>query len=124
MRSSVSTGQRDRNLLVNLAVTTPRRDTIFFQASRFRVPASGIGTVTIPIELESPTLWNGVENPYLYNVIVKVTDQNVTCDSLAVPAGAAVTSPVEPKTGSRSTDGRCSCTACFITKTVRAWARR
>lgn len=47
-------GQRDRNLLVNLAVTTPRRDTIFFQASRFRVPASGIGTVTIPIELESP----------------------------------------------------------------------
>ena len=70
-------GQRDRNLLVNLAVTTPRRDTIFFQASRFRVPASGIGTVTIPIELESPTLWNGVENPYLYNVIVKVTDQNV-----------------------------------------------
>ena len=91
-------GQRDRNLLVNLAVTTPRRDTIFFQASRFRVPASGIGTVTIPIELESPTLWNGVENPYLYNVIVKVTDQNVTCDSLAVPLGLRYFS-VDPKTG-------------------------
>ena len=98
MRSSVSTGSETRDLLVNLAVTTPRRDTIFFQASRFRVPASGIGTVTIPIELESPTLWNGVENPYLYNVIVKVTDQNVTCDSLAVPLGLRYFS-VDPKTG-------------------------
>ena len=54
--------------------------------------------MTIPIELESPTLWNGVENPYLYNVIVKVTDQNVTCDSLAVPLGLRYFS-VDPKTG-------------------------
>ena len=55
-------GQPNHNLLVNLAVTTPRLDTIFFQASRFRVPENGTGSVSIPIELESPTLWDGRES--------------------------------------------------------------
>ena len=91
-------GQPNRNLLVNLAVTTPRLDTIFFQASRFRVPANGTGSITIPIELESPTLWEGVENPYLYNVIVKLTDQEFTCDSLSVPMGLRSIS-VDPQEG-------------------------
>ncbi len=91
-------GQPNRNLLVNLAITTPRLDTIFFQASRFRVPANGTGSITIPIELESPTLWEGIENPYLYNVIVKLTDQEFTCDSLSVPMGLRSIS-VDPQEG-------------------------
>ncbi len=91
-------GQHDLNLSVSLAVTTPRCDTVFFQSSRFRVPASGIGSAMIPIELESPTLWDGLENPYLYNVTVKVTEHHVTCDSLTVPLGLRYFS-IDPETG-------------------------
>lgn len=89
---------RERNLIVSMAVTTPRRDTIAFQASKYRAPAQGTGSITIPVTLEKPTLWHGVENPYLYTVIFKLSDDDRVLDSIAVPMGLRYFS-VDPKTG-------------------------
>lgn len=91
-------GPRDKNLLVSLAVTTPRRDTVSFQISRFRMPAEGKGSLGIPITLERPNLWNGLENPYLYTVSVKLTEDEQVLDSVAVPLGLRYFS-VDPTAG-------------------------
>ena len=37
--------------------------------------------------MEQPTLWNGLDNPYMYNVQVKLSEDTLTLDSLAVPLG-------------------------------------
>ena len=91
-------GRHDQNLIVSLAVTTPRKDTVVYQASRFRIPSQGKGVLTIPIVMERPTLWNGTENPYMYNVQVKLSEDTLTLDSLAVPLGLRYFS-VDPISG-------------------------
>ncbi len=91
-------GRRDQNLIVSLAVTTPRRDTVSFQASKFHMPPQGQGQITIPITLERPTLWNGTDNPFLYTVVVKLSEGGRTLDSLSVPLGLRYFS-VDPAAG-------------------------
>lgn len=48
----------------------------------------GTCTVTLPFTLSTPRLWQGVEDPYLYNVEVTLTDASgTTTDSLALRTG-------------------------------------
>lgn len=43
--------------------------------------------VTLPVTIENPTLWHGVENPYLYNVNVRIEKHNDVIDELNIPTG-------------------------------------
>ncbi|MGL5693523.1 MAG: glycoside hydrolase family 2 TIM barrel-domain containing protein [Peptostreptococcaceae bacterium] len=43
--------------------------------------------VSLPITVENPTLWNSVENPYLYNVQVTVERHNDLVDELNIATG-------------------------------------
>ena len=43
--------------------------------------------VVLPITVENPTLWNSVENPYLYNVQVTVERHNDMLDELNIATG-------------------------------------
>lgn len=43
--------------------------------------------VTLPVTIENPTLWDGVENPYLYNVNVRIEKHNDVIDELNIPTG-------------------------------------
>ncbi len=80
-------GLANRNLTVNLSVITPRKDTILRQSARFRVPASGQGEVKMPFIIETPNLWNGTKNPYLYDVAVEIMDDTLLCDGVNIPMG-------------------------------------
>ncbi len=50
--------------------------------------APGNTGITLPFTVTKPKLWQGIENPYLYNVEVTITSDGETItDSLTVPAG-------------------------------------
>ena len=43
--------------------------------------------IILPITIENPTLWNGIENPYLYNINVRIEKHNDVIDELNIPTG-------------------------------------
>lgn len=43
--------------------------------------------VVLPITIENPTLWQGVDNPYLYHVNVRIEKYNDIIDELNIPTG-------------------------------------
>lgn len=91
-------GLRDRQLTVNIAVLTPQNDTVEFQTARLKVPVSGSGSLTLPIVIDNPTLWDGVKNPYMYRVLATLMDEQILCDSISIPLGVRFFA-VDPKKG-------------------------
>lgn len=91
-------GLADRNLSINLLLTNAKGDTVDHSSTKIRVPATGKISTTVPIVINKPTLWNGTQNPYLYNVSLSLVDENITCDSLSIPLGVRYFS-VDPKLG-------------------------
>lgn len=51
------------------------------------VVVEGTTEVLLPITVENPTLWNSVENPYLYNIQVRVERHNDLLDELNIATG-------------------------------------
>ncbi|GKX29655.1 beta-galactosidase [Vallitalea longa] len=45
------------------------------------------GEFSFDIEIHNPNLWNGIENPYLYNVIVTLATGNEEIDRKEIPTG-------------------------------------
>lgn len=45
------------------------------------------GTFKLPINIENPILWNGIENPYLYDVHVTIMRENDVIDEMVIPTG-------------------------------------
>ncbi len=43
--------------------------------------------LNLPITIENPILWNGIENPYLYNVCITIEKHNDVLDELIIPVG-------------------------------------
>ena len=91
-------GLRDRLLSVTATVVTPMRDTVASEHARFRVPAEGRGSVSVPIAMDNPRLWNGTADPFMYDVIVRLMDDSLLCDEVTVPLGLRYFS-VDPKQG-------------------------
>ena len=59
---------------------------------------SGNTEVKLPYTIENPTLWQGVENPYLYHIDVCLNSGERVVDSLSVTTGFR-TFAVDPKQG-------------------------
>lgn len=45
------------------------------------------GAYCFKFEIENPHLWNGIEDPYLYNIKAKLVCEGQTCDEISVDAG-------------------------------------
>ena len=43
--------------------------------------------LSLPITIEHPILWNGIENPYLYSIKVTIEKHNDVLDELIIPIG-------------------------------------
>lgn len=62
------------------------------------ISANGKAETTVTIPLDDPTLWNGVENPYLYSATVTVSDGESEADSLTQTFGIR-TYYIDPEKG-------------------------
>lgn len=43
--------------------------------------------ISLPLTIHNPILWNGIENPYLYNVLITLEKHNDIIDELNIPIG-------------------------------------
>lgn len=59
---------------------------------------AGCDTVEVPFTIENPTLWQGIENPYLYHIDVCLTAGNRVVDSLSITTGFRNLA-IDPKQG-------------------------
>jgi beta-galactosidase len=58
-----------------------------YRAKEVIVSAGGTTEVELPAMIEAPTLWNGSQNPYLYEAKISLQSFNDTIDELSIPFG-------------------------------------
>lgn len=60
---------------------------VTYAAKEVLIPAGETKEALLPVTIESPTLWNGRKNPYLYEAKVSMTSFNDGLDELSIPFG-------------------------------------
>jgi beta-galactosidase len=92
VRASVSNADpapRDADVAVSVRVRGGKdAGAIVSRASaHVAVPAHGAADATLPLQIASPHLWDGVRDPYLYALDVEVTSGGRLVDALTEPLG-------------------------------------
>ncbi|MBQ4279468.1 MAG: DUF4982 domain-containing protein [Rikenellaceae bacterium] len=80
-------GAGDRPLRVTLEIMAPGRETVTAELPRFKPDNLAGAMAVVPFRIERPTLWQGEENPFLYNMAVKIFDEDRLCDSVFLRTG-------------------------------------
>ena len=91
-------GVRDEVVMAELAVFTDEMDTVAHGDARVKLNGRMPSTAHIPFSIGNPVLWDGVNNPFLYNVGVKILKDDVVTDSVVVKTGFRYFS-VDPQQG-------------------------
>lgn len=91
-------GASGQMLKVDMSILTPEGDTVALQQSECKIPETQHTSVIIPVTLQNPVLWDGVDNPYMYTVRVRLSDASAVYDEVAVPLGLRFFT-VDPKSG-------------------------
>ncbi len=81
------TSSAEKNVVVSAELIDDGGKTVAAASEKMRVTPKALAATTLSFEVESPRLWDGPADPYLYTVSVKVTENGLTCDSAAVHAG-------------------------------------
>jgi len=80
-------GAKEGTAQVNVALLTPRRDTVARAATRVKLSGDPATTATLPFTIANPALWSGTEDPFLYTVAVTVGAGSTVTDSVAIQTG-------------------------------------
>lgn len=91
-------GASGQMLKVDMSILTPEGDTVALQQSECKIPETQRTSVVIPVTIQNPTLWDGVDNPYMYTVRVRLSDASAVYDEVTVPLGLRFFT-VDPKSG-------------------------
>ena len=81
-----------------MSIVTPEGDTVVLQQSECKIPETRHTSVVIPVTMQNPVLWDGVDNPYMYTVRVRLSDASAVYDEVTVPLGLRFFT-VDPKSG-------------------------
>ncbi len=93
------TGTKDGSAQVHLTVFTDEMDTVAQASARVRLSGRTVSTARLPFRIENPTLWDGVYNPFRYNVGIRLTADDVAAsDSVVIRTGFR-TCTVDPERG-------------------------
>lgn len=77
----------DKKVRVWVDLRDVEGQSIAYAAKEVMVAAGEIIQVEMPVVIENPTLWNGLENAYMYNANISLTSFNDTIDELTIPFG-------------------------------------
>lgn len=81
-------GVRDNNVTAVLTVTDYGNETVLSESAKVRLNGRMTSKVNIPFVIDNPRLWNGKEDPYMYNVHVTVlNNEGKVSDSVTVRTG-------------------------------------
>ncbi len=68
----VNVGKRDRQVTARIVLRDARGRAVWRGRQRVSVPAGGTGAVSVNLAVDAPHLWDGLKDPYLYTVEVRV----------------------------------------------------
>lgn len=71
---------------------------VFTHEKNISLPALGKLKARVPFEIKNPHLWNAVEDPFMYGVVVTIKQNNQLIDSIKQPLGLRYFS-VDPEKG-------------------------
>ncbi|MBU8906521.1 glycoside hydrolase family 2 protein [Desertibacillus haloalkaliphilus] len=77
----------DKKVRVWLDILDADGKVVTYNAKEVEVAAYQTEVVEIPFSIDSPVLWNGKENPYLYTSAVRIQSFNDTVDEVEIPFG-------------------------------------
>jgi beta-galactosidase len=80
-------GAGDKSASVLCQILDPNGKVVLSATTRQNVPANGNADAAQDISLQSPHLWNGRKDPYLYTLRVTVSDGAAVVDALDQPLG-------------------------------------
>lgn len=80
------TGLSDRALQAVVRVSVPRGETVAENSVRVKL-GSGEATAIVPFSFDDPKLWNGRQDPSLYDIEVMLKDGDKTVDELSLQTG-------------------------------------
>jgi beta-galactosidase len=60
---------------------------VAYAAKEVNLAAGETKVIEVPVVIENPTLWNGLQNPYLYEANVSLVSFNDAVDELTIPFG-------------------------------------
>lgn len=79
--------QDNNNLQAHMVISNSLGDTVAQGSARVRLSGRAVSTAAIPFSIDNPVLWNGTDNPVMYNVTVKLFNGDNITDSITVKTG-------------------------------------
>lgn len=83
----VNANEEEKKVRVWANILDAQGNNATYAAKEVIIPAGEIKIVEIPIEIKNPVLWDGRENPHLYEAEISIVSLNDTLDELSIPFG-------------------------------------
>ncbi len=80
-------GAAERPLRIQLDISAPGKETVTAHVQRLKLDPLDGNTARVPFTLHDPTLWQGEHNPFLYDFIIRIYEEDRLCDSVFVRTG-------------------------------------
>lgn len=91
-------GGEKKSVNANVDIVDMEGNTVATGNTEVNVSANARAEASVTIPLDNPTLWNGVENPYLYSAKVTLVDDETEVDSITQSFGIR-TYYIDPEKG-------------------------
>lgn len=83
----VNANEEDKKVRLWADILDANGKNVTYAAEEVIISAGETKEVEMPVIIENPTLWNGRQNPYLYEAKVSIASFNDTIDELLIPFG-------------------------------------
>lgn len=83
----VNDNEEDKKVRLWADIIDAEGNNITYATSEVILSKGETKTVTMPVTIENPTLWNGRKNPYMYEAKVYMMSFNDTVDEVSIPLG-------------------------------------
>ena len=77
----------NNNMMAKLDVIAADGMVVTSEQHKFKLPENTPASFRIPFSIDNPNLWNGPDNPYMYDIKVRIESDDVVLDSVTVSTG-------------------------------------
>ena len=80
--------EEDKKVRILIDILDAKGNKAAYGIKEIVLPAGKSSEVEVPVIIEYPILWNGLENPHMYTSNISIMSFNDTIDALSIPFGA------------------------------------
>ncbi|MEC0091941.1 glycoside hydrolase family 2 protein [Paenibacillus macquariensis] len=87
IKSKLTNDEEDKKVRLWADILDADGRTVAYAAKEVVLTAGETQEVELPVIIQNPTLWNGMQNAYMYKVNISLNSFNDTIDELSIPFG-------------------------------------